>query len=523
MFQPTQFGKYYLYERIAVGGMAEIFKGSLYGTDGFEKKMVVKQILPQFAKSREFIQMFIDEAKICVSLSHGNIVPVYELGQINGIYFISMEYIDGVTLGELLDAALDADKPVSIPHALFICMEMLSGLDYAHRKTDEQNNPLNIVHRDVSPQNILISFEGEVKLVDFGIARAATKVHATEAGVIKGKFGYMSPEQAAGKKLDARSDVFAAGILLYEMLTMDRLFDNGEEAYTLDRIKNADIAPPSSINTNLPPELDAILSKALSKNINKRYQSAGEFKLAVSRFLYGLSEEASAKTLSGYIKSILADEIESRRIRQEIQPPPPPQSIQPVSAPQPVPTPQPQPQSAPVTPSPESLFEGSLPSSSQGSAGQAVHPPSLSGGLPDEDLVDNFSYASTGKKLRWIIILGVMALVLMGIVFLKDDITSFFSTVSDVMDESAERLAKKDLGALVIRSRPTSATVYFDNRKVGKTNMRIGSIDTSRDYELVLTKKGYPPWSRSITVSDWKQGKEKVITVYKDWTADSLK
>ncbi len=199
MSQPVKFGKYYLLERLAVGGMAEIYKAKMYGVDGFEKQMVVKQILPQYARNREFVTMFIDEAKITVSLSHGNIVPVYELGQIDGIYFLSMDYVDGKNLGELLDAGIDAKDMLEVPHALFISREVLAGLDYAHRKTDERGNPLNIVHRDVSPQNVLISFDGEVKIVDFGIAHAATKVHATQAGVIKGKFGYMSPEQALGK------------------------------------------------------------------------------------------------------------------------------------------------------------------------------------------------------------------------------------------------------------------------------------------------------------------------------------
>jgi serine/threonine protein kinase len=245
MSQPIKFGKYYLLERLAVGGMAEIYKAKIFGVDGFEKQMVVKQILPQYARNREFVTMFIDEAKITVSLSHGNIVPVYELGQIDGIYFLSMDYIDGKNLGELLDAGIEAKNLLSVPHALFIACEVLAGLDYAHRKTDERGNPLNIVHRDVSPQNILISFDGSVKIVDFGIAHAATKAHATQAGVIKGKFGYMSPEQALGKDVDSRSDIFTAGILLWEMLTLERLFGGESDTQALDRIKRADVPPPS--------------------------------------------------------------------------------------------------------------------------------------------------------------------------------------------------------------------------------------------------------------------------------------
>ncbi len=500
MFQPQQFGKYYLYERLAVGGMAEIYKAKLYGVDGFEKNMVVKQILPQYARHREFIQMFIDEAKICVNLSHGNIVPVYELGEIDGIYFISMEHVDGQNMGELLDAGLDENKPLSVPHTLFIASEILAGLDFAHRKSDERGSPLGIVHRDVSPQNILVSYDGEVKIVDFGIARAANKMHATEAGVIKGKFGYMSPEQATGKDVDARSDVFAAGILLFEMLTLERLFHGGTDVVTLERVKRADVPTPSRTNPKLPPQLDAIVFKALARNPADRYQSAGEMRLAISRFLYKLPEEASSKTLSVYMKELFATELKERasqpRLKIPLAQPAPPAPAQPA-------------------PAPADLFEA--PGSP--AAGAEVGP----GVAFDGDLDTSFSYSGAGRKLKWIIIGGLLAgLVICGIVF-RSQISHIFATIGDVVDESAERLAQKKLGTLIIKSRPTGAAVYFDNRKVGTTNMRIGKIDPQKEYEIVLTMRGYPPWSRRLLPSDWKQGDKMRIQVFKDWTADSFK
>jgi eukaryotic-like serine/threonine-protein kinase len=521
MFQPSYFGKYYLYERLAVGGMAEIYKAKLYGVDGFEKNMVVKQILPQYAKHQEFIQMFIDEAKICVNLSHGNIVPVYELGQIDGIYFISMEFVDGKNLGELLDFGLDNEHPLTVPHALYIACEMLSGLDYAHRKNDEQGKPLNIVHRDVSPQNVLISFEGEVQIVDFGIARAATKVHATEAGVIKGKFGYMSPEQAIGKTVDARSDVFAAGILFYEMLTLERLFHAGTDVVTLERVKRADVPVPSRTNPNLPPQLDAIVFRALARNPQDRYQSAGEMRLAISRFLYQLPQEASSKTLAVYLKQLFAKELDERTAQPKIVAPPPPQD-QPTS-----PVEQPL---APIQAGPANMpaqVPASAPGDLFGDDGRPVSSfgPSYDQGQVglDDDLDVSFSYSGTGRKIKWIIILGFIAtIVVLGIVF-KGEIQRMFTTIGEVVDESAERLAKKDLGRLLIRSRPSGAAVYFDNRKVGTTNMRIGKIDPEREYEVVLTMEGFPPWSRKILPSDWKQSEKMEIQVYKDWTADSFK
>jgi len=513
MFQPSKFGKYYLYERIAVGGMAEIYKAKMYGVDGFEKNMVVKQILPQYAKHKEFIQMFIDEAKICVTLSHGNIVPVYELGQIDGIYFISMEHVDGKNLGELLDAGIEEEKPLSVPHALFVASEILGGLDYAHRKTNDKGEPQGIVHRDVSPQNVLISFEGDVKIVDFGIARAATKMHATEAGVIKGKFGYMSPEQALGKEVDARSDVFAAGILLYEMLTLERLFAGGTEVNTLERVKRADVPTPSRTNPNLPPQLDGIVFKALARKQSDRFQSAGEMQLAISRFLYQLPEEASSKTLSIYMKDLYEQEILKRQEQPEVVLPPEDS----------VPTAQP-PGTHDLPPppvGPDALF---------GESGEPVSVPQQ--GIPvgepvrpvfTEEFEDDFSYVGAGRKMKWIVIgCIVLALVVAGF-FLRKPLATFFSTFSEAMDKSAEKLAQKDLGTLYVRSRPSGAAVYFDNRRVGQTNMRIGSIDPSHEYELVLTLEGYPPWSRTITTSDWKQSDKMEIQVYKDWTTDRIR
>jgi serine/threonine protein kinase len=538
MFQPALFGKYYLYERIAVGGMAEIYKAKMYGVDGFEKNMVVKQILPQYARNRDFITMFVDEAKITVSLQHGNIVPVYELGQIDGVYYLSMDLIDGKNLGELLDAGLDKNLRLSVPHALYIACEILAGLDYAHRKTDERGNPLGIVHRDVSPQNVLVSYEGEVKIVDFGIARAATKVHSTQAGVIKGKFGYMSPEQAMGKDVDARSDVFAAGILLYEMLTLERLFYSETDVVTLDRVKRADVPTPSRTNPNLPPQLDAIVFKALARRPEDRYQSAGEMRLAISRFLYQLPVEASAKTLAGYLKQLFREELEQRRK----QPPTPMPAPAPASPPRaqliasapaiPVPPAAPAPALGAVAPAaprpaprpvapvgPESLFgDGSL-GAPAGPAAPAADAGLSLPSLEDEAVDDDFSFRRAARRARWIGIAVAVAALALGAVFLGGPIVRMLSGDN----AGTSRLAQQSLGTLVVRSRPTGASVYFGNQKVGTTDVRIGDIDPKKEYELVLTLEGYPPYSRKIVPADFKPEAEMTIQVFKDWTADALK
>ena len=307
MFQPVQFGKYYLSERIAVGGMAEIYKAKLYGVSGFEKQMVVKQILPQYARNAEFIKMFINEAKISVSLSHGNIIPVYELGRIDGIYFIAMEYVDGKNLADLLEAARQRNMPLSADHAIFIAIEICKGLDYAHRRTDEQGVPLGVVHRDISPSNVLVTMGGEVKIADFGIAKATDKLGTTDVGVVKGSFGYMSPEQIQGLEVDHRTDIFNAGILLHEMITGRRLFD-GSDAATVQKIKDGIITLPSMIAPSAPVELDPIILQALAKCPDDRFAEASDLQMALSRILFSTGVGATSATLADYMRGLFPAE-----------------------------------------------------------------------------------------------------------------------------------------------------------------------------------------------------------------------
>ncbi|RME27515.1 MAG: PEGA domain-containing protein [Deltaproteobacteria bacterium] len=515
MFRPCRFGKYYLFERIAVGGMAEIYKAKLYGVDGFEKNMVVKQILPQYARSREFIQMFIDEAKISVNLQHGNIVPVYELGQTDGIYFISMDYVDGKNLGELLDAGIENDKPLSMPHAIYIACEILAGLDYAHRKTDEHGRPLGIVHRDVSPQNVLVSFEGEVKLVDFGIARAANKVHATQAGVIKGKFGYMSPEQAMGHDVDARSDIFAAGILLYEMLTLERLFASDTEAVTLDRVKRADVPVPSRVNPRLPPQLDAIVFKALARRPEDRYQTPEQMRQDLLRVLLSLPEQVSAQSLSDYLKDLFTEELRQRRQGAAEPPEDVKRELIRASGAQGL---EKQKKSTDSIAVPRTI----MPSPQRSAAMVEVEPvPDTT--LSDDELDVDFTYTGTARKVGRLLAIIVVVGIAVAAFAWRHQIGRMFGVVSDVVKESADRLAKKPLGTLVVRSNPSGATVYFDGRRVGTTNMRIRNIDPDRPYELVLTSDGYGSWSRKILPEDWRASKSMQIEIMKDWLADRFK
>ena len=313
-FKTTAYGKYFLLDRIAVGGMAEVFKAKTYGVRGFERLLVIKRILPHLSKDEDFVEMFIDEAKISVELSHANIVQVTDLGKIDDNFFIAMEYIEGKDLRAILKKSQTSNRPITVEQATFICIEVCKGLDYAHRKkSSATNKPLDIIHRDISPQNIMISYEGEVKIVDFGIAKTASKINQTQAGVLKGKFGYMSPEQAMGLDVDQRTDIFSMGILLFEMLTGRRLFLGDTDFETLEKIKEAKIPPPSIFNKNVPKELERIALKVLEKDFAKRYSTIKEMQVDLTRFFYSTYPDFTASNLSSYLKKLFKDEIISER------------------------------------------------------------------------------------------------------------------------------------------------------------------------------------------------------------------
>jgi eukaryotic-like serine/threonine-protein kinase len=324
--KPVPFGKYYLLERINVGGMAEVFRAKAYGVEGFERLVAVKRILPNIAEDKEFITMFVDEAKISVQLNHANIGQIFDLGVVDGAYYIALEHVHGRDLRAVFDRCRNQGEPMTIAQACFILMKVCEGLDYAHNKRDQSGAELHLVHRDVSPQNILVSFEGEVKVIDFGIAKAAGKGAKTQAGILKGKFGYMSPEQVRGLPIDRRSDIFACGIVLYELLTGERLFVGESDFSTLEKVRNVEILPPSTYNRKIPDELERIVLKALAKDVEDRYQNAIDLHDELQAFVYTAGEFYSRKDLAGWMKRTFAREIEaeSAKLEQFRNIPPPP-------------------------------------------------------------------------------------------------------------------------------------------------------------------------------------------------------
>ncbi len=279
------FGKYQLDQLIAVGGMAEVFLARQSGPAGFQKQLVVKRILPQFAQDAKFIQMFLDEARLAAQLAHPNLVQIFELGEEQGAYYIAMEYIDGETVADIIDRANALGVRLPYHFAARVIAHVCAGLDYAHHFTTSSGEPLNLVHRDISPDNILVSWTGAVKTIDFGIAKAQTNRTKTQSGAVKGKFCYMSPEQVMGKPLDGRSDLFSVGIVLYELVTGVRPFGDDAGLMAVSAIVNEDPLPIRERARDIPEALEAIILKALAKDPDHRYARARDLQGDLETFI----------------------------------------------------------------------------------------------------------------------------------------------------------------------------------------------------------------------------------------------
>jgi serine/threonine protein kinase len=300
--------KYRILEKLDSGGMAEIYRGEAESIQGFKKQVAIKRILPHLTKNNKFVAMFLDEAKLNLYLNHANIVHVFDIGRSGNTYFIVMEYIDGLNLRTLNESLARQKRRLDMQRALFVMMEVCKGLGYAHDMPNpESGDPLGIVHRDVSPPNILLSKMGEVKLTDFGLAKAASQLERTDPGVVKGKFSYLSPEAASGLEVDHRADIFACGILMFEMLTGRRLFYGETDYQTVELVRQARVPSLTALNTDIPLELDHIVHRSLARDPNQRYQHAYELQDALAQFLFSRSLKVTNRDLAQLVRECVSE------------------------------------------------------------------------------------------------------------------------------------------------------------------------------------------------------------------------
>ena len=313
--------RYKLTDRLDAGGMAEVFRGVAESTvGGLKRNVAIKRILPNLTKNKKFVQMFLDEARLALHLQHANVVQVFDIGVSDpsgtgaeSAYFLVMEYVDGCNLKVVLESMKVQGQRLAVSQTLYLMMEVCKALSYAHDLVDpETGRPLGIVHRDISPPNILVSRRGEIKLADFGLAKATSQLENTDPGVVKGKFSYLSPEAAMGVDVDCRSDIFAVGILTYEMLTGKRLFDGETDYKTVQLVRQAQVPPLTPQNPDITPELEEIVRKALAKDPAERYQRAEDLGDAIAQYLFSRNLKVTSRDIEQLIARCLAERQRSK-------------------------------------------------------------------------------------------------------------------------------------------------------------------------------------------------------------------
>jgi serine/threonine-protein kinase len=305
--------RYRVVEKLESGGMAEVFRAESEGLQGFKKQVAIKRVLPHLSEKKKFISMFLDEARLSAQLSHSNCVQVFDIGVGDNAYFIVMEFVEGANLKAIAEALKKKGREFPVQCAAFIAHEICKGLSYAHEMHDANGTPLYIVHRDMSPPNVLVTKFGEVKIVDFGLAKANTQLEKSEPGIIKGKFSYLSPEAAMGQEVDARTDIFAVGIILWELLAGQRLFLGETDFQTVKKVQQAVVPPISQINRRVPPELERIVSRTLARDPAQRYQTARELAQDLSKFLFAYAQPVSSYDIASLVIVAMRDRQKTRQ------------------------------------------------------------------------------------------------------------------------------------------------------------------------------------------------------------------
>jgi len=306
--------RYTITERLDHGGMAEVFRGVAESMEGFKKSVAIKRILPNLTKNQKFVSMFLDEARLSLFLQHANIVQVFDISKTpDNAYFLVMEFVDGCNLKALIERQKQKNKRIETAHTIYIMIEACKALQYAHTlEHPETNEPLGIVHRDISPPNILLSKNGEVKVVDFGLAKASSQIESTDPGVVKGKFSYLSPEAASGLDVDHRADIFAVGIIMWELFTGRRLFYGDTDYQTVELVRQDKVPSIAALNPEIEPELEQIVRKALAKDPDERYQSAADLGDALAQYLFSRRMKVTARDIANLVRDTQVEMMRKR-------------------------------------------------------------------------------------------------------------------------------------------------------------------------------------------------------------------
>jgi serine/threonine-protein kinase len=310
MSEPQQ--RYRVVEKLESGGMAEVFRAESEGLQGFKKQVAIKRVLPHLSEKKKFISMFLDEARLSAQLSHSNCVQVFDIGVGDNAYFIVMEYVDGANLKAIAESLRKHGREFPVQPATLIALEICKGLSYAHELRDPNGVDLKIVHRDMSPPNVLVTKYGEIKIVDFGLAKANSQLERSEPGIIKGKFSYLSPEAAMGQEVDARTDIFAVGIILWELLAGQRLFLGETDFQTVKKVQQAVVPSISSINKAVPPELEKIITRTLAREPAARYQTARELGVDLNKFMFKFGQPVSTFDIASLVAVTMRDRARMR-------------------------------------------------------------------------------------------------------------------------------------------------------------------------------------------------------------------
>ncbi|MDB4993448.1 MAG: Serine/threonine protein kinase PrkC, regulator of stationary phase, partial [Myxococcaceae bacterium] len=492
---PARFGKYTLLRKLATGGMAELFLALQKSVAGFEKLIVIKRILPQMTQDAAFIDMLLGEARIAATLSHPNIVQIFDVGQVDGTYFIAMEHVHGEDIRSIVRAMKAHGLPeFPVEHALGIVLGMCAGLAYAHEKRDLDGSALNIVHRDISPQNVVVTFSGDVKIVDFGIAKSDSKLnHETRSGKLKGKVPYMSPEQARGEKLDQRSDIFATGVMLFELTTGKRLFKGQSEYETLKLICDREYPLPSAVRPGYPAELERIVVRALAKDRNERFQSAREMQGALEEFVRGERIAVSTIALNHFMQGLFEDKLATQKeallqgkaladIIEMQRSDPPPSEMDMRSS------------QAPSGSGPGTL---SMPAASRTVTDVAIRRARTQGSLP------------------WIAVSAVL-LLLVGVGVGGAFWYTKQQRAKALLTTQATQLppVQPNRGALEIKSNPPGAAIWIDgDMRSEVTPATIMQLPTGRPVDVRLTMDGFEAEKQVVTMPDDTRGKVTSVDV----------